>query len=265
MKRVLVKFGGSLVTDRLQHQCLNLAAVDTAAALLRRWQAEAPDAQFVAIFGGGSFAHPIVHGAQRPDGSVDPLTAGKLAASLREMRNRIFRRFVEHGIDAVTIDETEAFLCTMEDRIRWRSVTSAATHRTIAIMTGGAIPTRKPDRRAQILSSDDIPMAIAVETGPIDVVFLTDVPGVLTRDGARRQTVPVVTAATYRAVREHIGAAKIGDATGGMLRKFDAGVVLARHGHRCFIGSGYSTESLTLSSIHSAAARGTYFEPWVSP
>lgn len=222
--QVLLKLGGSVVTEKRSGGGIDSAAIDAIAVAL----GEAAFAGAV-VHGAGSCGHPeahrygLAHGADRSTRAGIPVTH-EAVASLNRAVVAALRRA---GLDAVGVHPLGA--CTAEDG----RIASFELEPLRLLLGLGCVPVLHGDvamdrhRGACIVSGDQLVGYLAPRLGLARVGLLTDVPGVLGADGA---VVPRVSRAGAGGLA--LGAPAGTDVTGGMggkvaelLRLADAGVV----------------------------------------
>lgn len=220
---VLLKIGGSVVTEKRSGGGIDRAAVGSIATVL----AEADFAGAV-VHGAGSCGHPeahrygLPHGADRSTRAGIPVTHEAVAS----LNRTVVAALRGAGLDAVGVHPLGA--CTAEDgRI------ASFEEEPLRLMLGlGCVPVLHGDvvmdrrRGACIVSGDQLVGYLAPRLALSRVGLVTDVPGVLGPDGA---VVPRVSRAGVAGLA--LGGSGTTDVTGGMggkvaelLRLADAGV-----------------------------------------
>ena len=220
---ILLKLGGSVVTEKRSGGGIDRAAVGAIAAAL----AEAEFAGMV-VHGAGSCGHPEAHryglarGADRSTRTGIPVTHEAVAS----LNRAVVAGLRGAGLDAVGVQPLGA--CTAEDgRI------ASFEQEPLGLLIGlGCVPVLHGDvvmdrrRGACIVSGDQLVAYLAPRLGLSRVGLLTDVPGVLRPDGT---VLPRVSRAGVEGLA--LGASGSTDVTGGMsgkvaelLRLADAGV-----------------------------------------
>ncbi len=220
---ILLKLGGSVVTEKRSSGGIDRAAVGAIAAAL----AEADFAGAV-VHGAGSCGHPEAHryglarGADRSTRAGIPVTHEAVAS----LNRAVVAALRGAGLDAVGVHPLGA--CTAEDG----RIVSFEQEPLRLLLGLGCVPVLHGDvvmdrrRGACIVSGDQLVGYLAPRLGLSRVGLLTDVPGVLGPDGA---VVPRVSKAGVEGLA--LGASATTDVTGGMsgkvaelLRLADAGI-----------------------------------------
>jgi isopentenyl phosphate kinase len=262
--RWIVKFGGSVLSDRTGLRAVRQKAMEACVGALAR-QARGAAVPPVALLGGGSFAHPFASRAiDAPDAAGRRRGASQMTAALAELRARFVLACARAGLDAVALDEHDLFTWGEGGPRCDRAAAARAGGAAVPVITGGCFDLG--EGRYALLSSDDLAILLGDALALSFYVLLTDVPGLLDRrapDGGR--LVARVPAARAMAAARLCGPGKPGDMTGGMRRKVLACGRLSRRGVPCYIGSGLAIEPDALRAIASGTRPGTYFEPVAQP
>ena len=261
---VLVKLGGSLITDKRAHEKFRPRVVARLAREIEAARSAMADDLLIG-HGAGSFGHAaaarygVGAGALGPDGPA-------AAAIVQDRTARLHRRM----IDALLHAEVPAFSQApsslfFADAGRVK-VASVAT--VLAALDRGLVPVVFGDVvidrtwTASICSTETafltLARAFARAGRPVRRVLwvgITD--GV--RDDAGR-TIPTVRAGASRDARRHAGSADGTDVTGGMAHRLDAALALARLGVRSWIGNGAVPGRLR-DALEGKDVPGTIVEP----
>lgn len=220
---VLLKLGGSVVTEKRGGGGIDGAAVEEVASVL-----DAARFAGAIVHGAGSCGHPEAHqyglarGADRSNREGIPVTHEAVSALNRAVVAALRRA----GLDAVGVHPLGA--CTAEDG----RIASFEEEPLRLLLDLGCVPVLHGDvvmdrrRGACIVSGDQLIGHLAPRLGIARVGLVTDVPGVLGPDGA---VVPRVSRSGSGALA--LGASAATDVTGGMggkvaelLRLADAGI-----------------------------------------
>ena len=205
---ILLKLGGSVVTDKRHDGLLDHAAICGIADVLGA-------AKFfgVIVHGAGSCGHPeaqrygLARGADRTNRAGIPVTHEAVAS----LNRAVVTALRGAGIDAVGVHPLAA--CTTDDgRI------ASFEEEPLRLLLGlGCVPVLHGDvvmdrrRGACIVSGDQLVAYLAPRLGPSRIGLVTNVPGVLDAGGA---VVPRISRANAKALE--IGASAATDVTGGM-------------------------------------------------
>ncbi|MEM2874644.1 MAG: isopentenyl phosphate kinase [Candidatus Hadarchaeales archaeon] len=225
--RIVVKFGGSAITDKgrrfsVRRRILHRLAGEVAGI----------DAELVIVHGGGSFGHPLAKKYSLAEGYRSPgqLVGASLTHSAMVRLNEIvIEALRKRGIPAFPVQPSS---CMVVSNGRIRSAELAPVRKMlelgmVPVMYGDVVPDM--ERGLSILSGDHIVTRLALELGASRVVLGVDVDGVYTADPKTDENAELIPVITPKNV-PHIGRIKAMDVTGGMGRKVMELVDLARRG-----------------------------------
>ncbi|MCU7787949.1 isopentenyl phosphate kinase [Pyrobaculum sp. 3827-6] len=205
----IVKFGGSAITDKTRPYTYIRGRVASVAAEIRGVPA-------VLIHGAGSFAHPHVKAF-----GLTPLGIAYTKAALRRLTAYIVEELAQAGVAALPVEPSDVFWG--KTLARPEVVTHAVRHGMYPLLHGDIVPS---DDGYVVISGDDIAVELAKLLKPRAVLFLMNVDGIYTAPpntpGARKIEI-------IRGDVEVEGTAGI-DVTGGVRKKIEAGLAIARLG-----------------------------------
>ena len=262
MHPVIIKLGGSAITDKSKKCTPNLPVIETSIRQIGDFPRP-----LILLHGGGSFAHPFV------------IQAG-------------LHRGYKGSFQLRAVSETELFLDQLTRIIgaglllRRRPFVPLRPMSFIAMRNGRISQAfLEPIRRALelgllplvhgdlafdtrlgigVLSADILASFLGVQFEAARVLFGCDVDGVYSQDpkkSRRAVLIELVTEASYKRIMRSFGRTTGNDATGGMLRKFAEAVKLARNGVECVIFN-VTDKQLLGEALRGKQIRGTRFVPW---
>ncbi len=205
---ILLKLGGSVVTDKRMDGAVDPAAIGEIATVIG-----ASDFTGVIVHGAGSCGHPeaqrygIARGADRTNRAGIPVTHEAVASLNRAVVDALRGA----GLDAVGIHPIAA--CTADSG----RIVSFVEEPLRLLLGLGCVPVLHGDvvmdrrRGACIVSGDQLVAYLAPRLGLSRIGLMTNVPGVLGADGA---VVPRISRTDAGALA--IGASATTDVTGGM-------------------------------------------------
>jgi len=220
--RVILKLGGSVITDKGADCAINRTALAGIAAAI----AGAHAAQIIVVHGAGSCGHPEAHRYHLDRGAVAGETEGIYVThrAVSSLNDAVTSALREAGIAAIGVHPLHV---SVADNGRLVSFESRHLEEMLAL---GIVPVIHGDvvmdlsRGACIVSGDQLVRYLAVALKCTRVGLATDVPGVL--DGGR--VVPEITPKS--APKLQIGNSSHTDVTGGMKGKIDELLGLATAG-----------------------------------
>jgi len=207
---VVVKLGGSVITEKDRAETLDGAAVDRAADTL----AEADD-DLILVHGGGSFGHhhAETHGLSTTAGSDDWRAVADVHGAMTALNRLVLSRLHERDVPAVPVHPLSA---ASRDADGDLSLPTGAVERLVG---EGFVPVLHGDVVAHeragvtVLSGDEVVADLATLPDVDRVGLCSTVPGVL-RDG---EVIPEIR--EFEAVADAVGASDATDVTGGMAGK----------------------------------------------
>ena len=243
---VILKLGGSILTDKSADCAINRKSLATIAAAV----AEAGTERVVIIHGAGSCGHPEAKRYHLDVGAVAGQTEGIYVThrAVSGLNDAVVGALREKGVAAAGV---HPFHVAVADNGRLLGFECRHLEKMLAL---GMVPVIHGDvvmdltRGACIVSGDQLVRYLAEALTIRRVGLATDVPGVLDGDG---HVVPVITRRTVSAI--HIGISKHTDVTGGMRGKIDELLGLADAG----IGSDIFHVSRVADFLAGSAHGGT--------
>lgn len=239
---VLVKLGGSLLTDKEQPRTAHLEVIHRLAAELAAARREIPQ-RIVLGHGSGSFGHEraaryALAGGLRNAEQLPGIPATQAAAA--RLHRMVFRALEEAGANPFTIAPSSALLA------RSGRPSSFALEPLVAALELDLLPVVYGDvvldaeQGVAIASTEAVLTAVAgrllARGYPLRrALWLGETEGVYDRDGA---TLPVISPANLRRVRRLLDEARGIDVTGGMRHRVDTAMRLARSGITSWILDG---------------------------
>lgn len=281
---VVVKLGGSAVTDKGGFEAAREDVIAKVAAAIKDAVAlHAPRGiKVIVVHGAGSFGHPQAkkYGVSRgrslaADGELRA-GAALTRASVTKLNAVVLAALLEQGVAAVTVSPFPEARCAGRDRRR--DAADVAARQAIRVAGAGLVPVvhgdviLTEDGGCTVLSGDTIIERIAYQCGGgcRRVVFLTDVPGVLSmppgNPGAK--VVPEILvpprgdpklADVFDSTSTGGAGAKkaVADVTGGIMGKVRSAVAAARSGAAEVWIVGTAQAPAALGDLRARPAVGT--------
>ena len=251
---ILVKLGGSAITEKAKFETLNEAYLnDTASSIA------ASGRHTCVIHGAGSFGHfqarehGVSKGTQHPAFSWLGFAATR--HSVGTLNRHVVGALLRAGVAATALPPFPTW-STTRPRVPHPSTARGGADAVQALLAAGLTPVLHGDavldasQGASILSGDTLMVSLASALRPCLAVFLTDVAGVFTRPPAEpgaellrrivisRTTGAIVATSTSAALAEHSteAAAVVSsttaahDVTGGLAAKLEAAATIAQGG-----------------------------------
>lgn len=235
---MIVKLGGSLVTEKDERETVDVDALATASERL----GEADISDLVLVHGGGSFGHKHAaeYGVSSTEGTTEPIAIRSIHDAMGRLQSVVLDHLNEQGVPAVPVRPF-----SMGFRPEPGSVSMATSHLAAMIEEGfvpvlhGDVFTTRSDG-VTIVSGDELVVKLAAELDADRVGLCGSVRGVLDDDGS---VIPEIH--SIETVAAVLGESESTDVTGGMAAKvallLDAGVpaqVFDLDGLREFLDGG---------------------------
>lgn len=224
----LVKLGGSVITYKGRRPRYRGKVVEALAAELAPFR----DGLSI-VHGGGSFGHPLAqrYGLHQGAKGVDQMMGfAEVHASMRDLNGRVLEALRSAGIPSVSVPPPS--LLKMEGG----KITSFHGQTFLDHLQSGLVPVTFGDvvldgsQGSAIVSGDDLMFHLSRLIDPDIVVFVADVEGIRGVDGS---ILPVVGPPL-----PDLGGPEGIDVTGGLNRKLEAMVQIARLGIRVLLLGG---------------------------
>ncbi len=221
---IVVKFGGSAITDKRRPYTYRWGRLRAAAQALRGTRA-------ILIHGAGSFAHPHVKAF-----GLTHVGIAYTKAALRRQTAMVVEDLAAAGIYAVPVEPSDVFWG--KKLARREPLDFALSQGLYPLLHGDVVPS---DEGYVVLSGDDIALELAAAYRPEAVVFLMDVDGIYSAEPGTPGAVKLkeITGVVLG------GAAGI-DVTGGIAKKVEAGLKIAELGVQVYYCSIDDVEALKI-------------------
>jgi isopentenyl phosphate kinase len=213
---IVLKLGGSVVTEKSREETVDGAALDRAAAAIADARASGGVADLVVVHGGGSFGHPHAEtwGASTTEGvrDVDGVTA--IHGAMTTLNKFVLRALHDADVPAVPVHPLSA---GHRDR---DGALSLPSDQVATLLDEGFVPVLHGDlvahagEGATVLSGDEIVTSLADSLDAERVGVCSTVPGVLDADDAVVDEIR-----RFEDVASVLGESAATDVSGGMAGK----------------------------------------------
>lgn len=225
---LLLKLGGSLITDKTKARSFRPEAVRQIARQVVQLRAREPETRLVIGHGSGSFGHfearkyNTIAGVATAEDRLGFVKVGRVAAELSQLAQREFHAF---GLPAMRFQPSSSLIAS--DRhiaaFDWRALFMALDHGLIPLIHGDIALDEKIG--GTIISTEAIFAHLVKPLMVEQIILLGAVDGVLNQRG---QVIPRITPASFDQIRSTLAGSHGVDVTGGMLQKVAAMVALVR-------------------------------------
>jgi len=262
---ILLKLGGSLLTDKRTPEAARLALIDQLAAELAAARQQQPDLGLVIGHGSGSFGHLYGRrygtrtGVTNAAGWLGYALTGDAAARLNRL---VTGALLRAEIPAWSIQPGALVRC-VDGRIDRGDVTNLTQ-----ALASGLVPVVYGDvalddvRGGTIASTEEIFAWLLPHLRPRRVVLLGEVDGIYRADpllDPHAERIPTITPATLAAIEHGLGGSHGVDVTGGMVAKVaeSMAMVTAMPGLEVIICSGLTPGNLAQALLADVVTVGT--------
>lgn len=234
---ILVKLGGSVITDKSRLRTFRRAPTERLARELGR-----STDPLAVVHGAGSFGHIEakrhgLHLGLKREGQLRHVAA--VQRDVRELNLKVLEALIDGGVRAVSVPPAAA--ATFRDG-KVRTFSREVFERVVSIgLTPVTFGDVVPDAAMgfSICSGDLMMLALAKAFRPRLVVFCADVDGVFDKDPKRyrdAELIPVLDRSKLSAIERSVG--RNADVTGSMHGKLVRMLAISRHCEKCMIVNG---------------------------
>lgn len=234
---ILVKLGGSVITDKSQLRNYRRSPTERLARELR-----ASRGSLAIVHGAGSFGHIEAkkHGLHLGLKSEAQLRyVASVQRDVRELNIKVLEALIDNGIRAVSVPPASAASFRDGEVLRFSKVPFAQVLDIglTPVTFGDVVPDE--GRGFSICSGDLMMLSLARAFRPRLVVFCADVDGVFDSDpkrGRGAELIPVLDKETLKGLKRT--SARNADVTGSMYGKLERMLAIAQHCEKCMIVNG---------------------------
>ncbi|RLF48991.1 MAG: hypothetical protein DRN20_03260 [Thermoplasmata archaeon] len=229
---IVMKIGGSVITDKKRLKALRLHALNAIAESISKCEEE-----IIIIHGAGSFGHILADKYRVTSGSALPSQISEIHRDVRELNLAVMNALISKGVHSISIPPWDVVVMSMGSISSFspRPFKHAIERGLTPVTFGDVVP--DTIRVFSICSGDDLALMLAKEFAPNIVVFLSDVDGVLSANGSVLRRVRVGELEEIASVAD--GRA---DVTGGMKRKVEIMGKICGLGIPCAVVNGLASD-----------------------
>lgn len=233
---ILIKLGGSVITDKSEYHKFNRETVARLADEIRR-----SGQKVMIVHGAGSFGHVIAKEYSIQDGySSDKQipAAARIMCDTRELSSMVVEELLGAGIPAVSVPPGSCFV--MEDGKlvvdNEEPVRRLEELGIIPVMFGDVVPDRK--KGFAIVSGDQCMEVLCRMFSPDKVVFVSDIDGLYTADPKTEKKAKLIGEVTKKKLDAVATDETVADVTGGVHSKMEAMLRMTDTDTRCYLVNG---------------------------
>ncbi len=233
---ILIKLGGSVITDKTQYRTF---ARETVSRLCKEIK-ESGESVLI-VHGAGSFGHVIAKEYSLQNGLVSfgqvPAVA-KVQYDVRELNLMVINELLMNGIPSMSMPPGSCFMME-EDRlvIDNTEILRASMHLGIMpVMFGDVVFDRV--KGFGICSGDQIMEVLCEMYNPKKVVFVSDVDGLFNKDPKADPDAELLTEVTEELLNKVSSRSTVDDVTGGVRAKMEAMLRMTTTDRECVLVNG---------------------------
>ena len=216
MSLVVLKLGGSVITEKDRPETLDDEALDRAVDAITAAIADGDVQRLVIVHGGGSFGHHYASefGVTTTDGTRSPDAVAAIHGAMERLNQSVLERLLERGVPAVPV---HPFSSAYRDR---DGALHVPTDQIATMVDEGFVPVLYGDlvvhagTGATVVSGDELVAELARSLRADRIGLCSTVPGVLDADGSVVDRIESIDA-----VESILGESDATDVTGGMAGK----------------------------------------------
>ncbi len=226
---VLIKLGGSVITNKSREYSLRKKNIDRLAGELKQAFGSFKG-HIILGHGAGSFAHVPAAEYKTKDGIINSGSIYGMAVTedaARKLNMIIISKLLEKKVPAFSFSPASFLISDAKvySKSYFEPIQKAMNIGIVPVVYGDVILDKKIG--CTIFSTEKILSVLAQKLSSeyqIRIIYVTDVDGVYDKDG---KTIPVISRKNFDQLRPSITGAKGVDVTGGMLHKVEEALKLA--------------------------------------
>jgi len=233
---ILIKLGGSVITDKTRYRTFNAGRV-------MRLCKEIKDSgeSVIVVHGAGSFGHMLAKEYGLNDGFKDtsqiPAVA-KVCYDVRDLNAMIVKALNDAGLPAVSVPTGSCFL--MDDRELIlddpKVLTAMFDKGIMPVLFGDVVMDRKWG--FAICSGDQIIEKLTKVFRPSRVVFVSDIDGLYDKDPKKNKDAKLIETVTESVMNDVETDINVDDVTGGVRSKMEIMLKMCSGGSDCVLVNG---------------------------
>ncbi len=233
---ILIKLGGSVITDKSQYRTFNKEQV----ARLCKEIAESGKGTMV-VHGAGSFGHVVAKQFALSYGLQDfrqvPAVA-QVQYDVRELSSMVVRELLGAGIPAVSVPPGSCFVMDDDKLIVSdnEAIRALAHIGVMPVLFGDVVMDRS--KGFGICSGDQIMEVMADIFKPERVVFVSDIDGLYTSDPKTDSDAKLIDTVTEGTLEKISSGSTVDDVTGGVRGKMESMLRMCKDGRDCVLVNG---------------------------
>jgi isopentenyl phosphate kinase len=223
IKPIVLKLGGSVITDKNKVATANLDAIERLASEI----AQSKVSYLILVHGGGSFGHPIAKKYNLSEGYTNPsqvIGFSETHLAMTQLNSLVIEALIKQNVNAVVV-QPSSFVVTKAGRIQRMELTPINRMLKLGlvpVLYGDAV--LDSESGFSILSGDQLVSSLAINFDASKIIIGGDVDGIYTADPKSAPSANLISCVTLeelKAQKYEIEGSKATDVTGGMLGKIN--------------------------------------------
>jgi len=260
---VVIKLGGSAITDKTRFKCANTALLENTAKELAEAKVSIP---FLIVHGGGSFGHPLAKQYDLQNGFTSPDQLEgivKTCIAMKQLNLLVIDAFAAMGLPVVSVNPSS---CVITQSGRIQNFFIEPIEKLLQL---GAIPVLFGDvvldseMGVSILSGDQIIVSLAKSLNASHIVVGLTVDGLYREDPELNPNAEIIEHITLSDIGTGLESAKEAqtpDVTGGMRKKVEE-LIPALEANIPVAMINLNEPKRLVEAIHGETPYGTYLHP----
>jgi isopentenyl phosphate kinase len=243
---ILIKLGGSIITNKKKPLTPNLSAINKIASQLKKIKEP-----FAVVHGGGSFGHywSVKYDMHTKPAKYNKKGVSVVKNSMVELNKIILDSFLKNNLNPYCLPPTDFMIGNRPDQKKIKAIAKIAKAGLVPVSFGDVM--WYGENKFYILSGDKIMGILSRVLKPRLVIFVLNVDGVYSDMKTKKLL--------HEIKGEKTVITKVGmDVTGGMSRKIDEATSISKSGTRVFLVNG-NKPSRIVDAIRMGKFEGTLF------
>lgn len=227
---VLIKLGGSIITDKTQEFCAREENITRLAKEIKS-SLKSSRTKVIIGHGAGSFAHVPAHKYRTKEGIINKnsLFGASVTEEAAKMLNTIVvRKFISEKVPVYSFSPGSFLISDAKiySKSYFDPVKKALEIGIVPVVYGDVVFDRKIG--FTIFSTEKVLAAVAEEFRQIysiRIIYVTDVDGVMDEKG---KVIPKISSTNFNSLKSAITGAKGVDVTGGMFHKVEEALIMSK-------------------------------------
>lgn len=246
-KLILVKLGGSLITDKNNPYKANMEIIERLAKEIKEL-IEPKKYHLIIGHGGGSFPHVPASLYQTQKGFINdksPYGMALVQDSAAQLNRIVVKKFLEEEIKAVSINPSSSLTTKNGKIVEWflRPLSLLLENKMLPVIYGDVV--LDEEKGCSITSTEVLLNYLALnldkEFAIKKIIYLGDTDGVWDEN---KKIIPIISSKTYVSLQKNFSVSSGIDVTGGMEHKMSEAVKIASLGIEVVIANGKTPDIL---------------------